>query len=258
MNLSENARAALKRVVEKFKSGDLSPVVEVARLKRGSPVPFDRWSFSNRVLAYVQSGGSTDLRGYRQWQEVNRHVKRGAKASAYILVPLTYTVEDEETGEEKRVMKGFKSVAVFAYCDTEGEPLEHDYRQTANPPPLSDAAEALGVEAIWQPLPDRLGSCSLDGERVRVGTDDPYTFFHELAHAAHARLNGGELKPGQDPEQETVAEFTAAVLMEMHGLEDRTGNAWQYIERLSDDPVIAITRALSTVEDVLGLLEEVA
>ena len=95
----------------------------------------------------------------------------------------------------------------------------------------------------------------MDGSEITLGTHDPEVFFHELAHAAHARIDG--LRPGQHTDQETIAEFTAAVLMALYGLGDRTGNAWRYIQSYSKDPLTAIQRALSTVEKVLILLEMV-
>ena len=53
---------------------------------------------------------------------MNRYVKKGAKAF-HIFVPYIKAVEDEETGEETQVLKGFLSKPVFRYEDTEGEPL---------------------------------------------------------------------------------------------------------------------------------------
>ena len=84
---------------------------------------------------------------------------------------------------------------------------------------------------------------------------DLFTFFHELAHAIHARI-AGELKGAQTAEQETVAEFTAAVLMDLYGYSDHTGNAWQYISHNAKDPLIAISKAMGTTEKVLKVLLE--
>ena len=56
-------------------------------------------------------------------------------------------------------------------------------------PPLAEAAERLGVNVTWQPLPlDRLGDCGKDGSHINVGTHDPQVFFHELAQQAKTRL----------------------------------------------------------------------
>lgn len=62
------------------------------------------------------------------------------------------------------------------------------------------------------------------------------------------------LKGGQCTGQETIAEFTAAVLMRLYGLGDRSGNCWRYIAGYAKDPLRAIVRALTTVEKVLALL----
>ena len=253
MRLSQKAKTALARVVEQFRAGDLSSMVRIIRLERqGEPLPFDRWSLSNRILAYIQTG-STDLRGYRQWQRVGRHVRKGSRA-AFILAPCTAKVTDEKTGEVVQVLRGFRSVPVFPFEATVGDPLPVYDLTPRDLPPLTDVARRLGVSVEWRVLPaDRLGSYAIDGSRIRLGTQDPAVFFHELAHAAHSRING-KLTPGQTVEQETTAEFTAAVLMHLYGLGDRTGNAWRYIEGYSKEPLVAIQRALNTVEKVLALL----
>jgi len=252
MQLSDKAQEALNQVVARFQSGDLSAVVEVVRLRRqAADAPSQSWSLSNQVLAYIQTH-SLDCRGYRQWEQVGRQVRKGARA-AWILAPITILIENED-GEKVSVVRGFKSVPVFAVHDTDGKPLPQvDYTPPILPP-LSDVARKLGVTVAWQPTPaDRLGDCDLTGQRIRVGTHDAQVFFHELAHAAHARLNG-HLRGGQHADQETIAEFTACVLMQLYGLGDRSGNAWRYIRSYNSDPIRAIAEALTTVEKVLEVL----
>lgn len=246
MNLPDKAQAALNKVVARFQSGDLSPIVEIARFE--ADVPSARWSFSNQILAFVQTG-DLDCRGYRQWQQAGRHVKKGEHA-AYILAPCTFTVKDEDNGEERTVLKGFRGVAVFGASQTEGEPLPEFAPKEL--PPLADVAADFGISVEYTPLPGRLGDCSTDGTEIRLGTADNAVFFHELGHAAHARING-ELNGGQHSDQETIAEFCSAVLMELYG-EDRTGNAWSYISGYNKDPLLAVVQAMGTVEQILGLL----
>jgi hypothetical protein len=253
MKLSDKAQAALDKVVSRFQAGDLSPVVEIIRFRRPEETPSSKWTLSNQILAYIQTG-SLDCRGYRQWQQVGRHVERGSKA-AFILAPCLVTVEDEETGGTKDILRGFRGIPVFAYHDTDGDPLAEEIDYTPKElPPLVDVAERLGISISWQPTPaDRLGDCKVDGSRINIGTHDTSVFFHELAHAAHAKVNG-RLKGGQHAGQETIAEFTACVLMQLYGIEDRSGNAWQYIANYATDPIQAIVKALTTVEKVLEVL----
>lgn len=254
MKLSAKAQRALDKVVDQFKTGDLSPVVEIARLHRSEPVPFDLWSFSNRIMAYIQTG-STDLRGYRQWQKAGRHVTKGAHA-AFILAPRIKKQENDDGEEEPRLI-GFLAVPVFPYHATDGEPLPETDFTPRKFPPLADVAQALGISTTWRPLPpDRLGDCNLAGTRINIGAHDPAPFFHELAHAIHARLDGG-LKKNRETQNETVADFTACVLMQLYDLGDRTGNTWDYISHYHKDPLVAIQKALAKVEQVLQFLEEV-
>jgi len=252
MKLSAKAQAALDRVVARFQAGDLGPLVAVARLRLSGDAPAVRWSLSNRVLAYLQTG-SLDCRGYRQWQRVGRQVRKGARA-AYILAPRTRKVTNETTGQEdqeERVMCGFLGVAVFPYEATVGDECATVAYEPAAPPPLLDVAQALGIAVAWAPLAGALGHCAADGQDLVVGSHDPAPFFHELAHAVHARL-AGRLKVGQHADQEAVSELTAAVLMELYGYGDRSGNAWQYIAGYHPDPLVAITRAIGAVEEVLA------
>ena len=255
MKLSDNAQAALDTVVQRFKAGDLSPIVELAAIAPdpSNIVPFDKWSFSNKIMAYLQTG-TTDCRGFRQWQGAGRQVRKGEKA-AYILGPIT--VKREEDGEDVLHCVGFKGIAVFADHQTDGDALPDRNLTPADLPPLHDVAETLGIAVRWAPkMGSAWGSAATDGTRVLLSSYDAPVFFHELAHSIHARINGG-LQGGQRADQETVAELTAAVLSQLYGV-DWSGNAWTYISGYnSSDPLAAITAALGTVGQVLAFLESV-
>ena len=80
---------------------------------------------------------------------------------------------------------------------------------------------------------------------------DPATFLHELAHAIHARL--GDVKPGQDPHHETVAELTACTLAAIYDL-DYTANAWRCISAYNKDPLRAIA---ATTDDVARIVQSI-
>lgn len=251
--LSKKAQVALSSVQRKFENGDLSDIIKIARIarKEGDVMPSDKWSFSNRVLAYMQTG-EFDCRGFRQWQKAGRQVKKGS-AAAFILGPIT--VQVEEDGERVVKCVGFRGIAVFSVEDTEGDDIPKFDYTPAELPPLVDVTERLGIGVKWGPTAlGSLGSSNCAGTDIKIGTEDTAVFFHELAHAAHAKIQGG-LVGGQHSDQETVAEFTAAVLMELYGMGDRSGNAWQYIGGYNSDPVRAMVKALSTVEKVLELIE---
>ncbi len=67
-----------------------------------------------------------DARGFNQWREAGRYVKKGSKAF-YILAPMFKKIREEKvsSGEitEKEILAGFRAVAVFRFEDTEGEPI---------------------------------------------------------------------------------------------------------------------------------------
>jgi len=80
-------------------------------------------------------------------------------------------------------------------------------------------------------------------------THDEATFWHELAHAAHHRVNG-TLRSGQDARQEAVAELAATVIAGLYG-SDWSGNCWRYIQSYSGDPLNLCLSVLSEVGEVL-------
>lgn len=252
MALSEKAKEAMEKVVTRFQAGDLSPLVEMSRINLPENAPAASWSFGNRVLAYAQTG-SLDCRGYRQWQAAGRQVAKG-EHSAWILGPMLITKTREQDGESEKyqALIGFKGISVFAYHQTEGEPGAFDYTPKELPP-LVDVAEALDITIRYEPLSGANGSIDSNGTKMTIGAGEWRTFFHELGHAVHARLNG-QLKGGQHADQETVAELTAAVLGAMYG-KDYTGNSWQYISAYNDDPVKALMAALDDVGKIVELIE---
>ena len=59
-------------------------------------IPSENWSLCNRLLMVI--AGTIDARGYGQWKEADRYVKKGTKA-IYIVVPYIKhkEIDDEET-----------------------------------------------------------------------------------------------------------------------------------------------------------------
>lgn len=250
--LSDKAKASLDKAVQKFQSGDLSAIVQVTAFKLPDDAPASKWSWRNRVMAFAQSG-SLDCRGFRQWKQVDRSVKKGELA-AFILRPRMK--KNADTNEKEFV--GVVGQAVFGYNQTDGDENSAVQYEPRELPPLMDVAERLGISVEYQPTAGagHLGRVNGEGTDVTLGTEDVKTWFHELAHACHARIqDNGELDLDEYDQNEVVAEFTATVLMEVYGFGDRTGNAWKYIEHYSDNPLTALNKALGDVEKVLGVIE---
>jgi len=247
--------SVLDTILEKFRTGDIPEAVALASFPK-SDVPSNKWSFMNRLIVFL--GGTCDARGFRQWKETGRRVKKGSKA-IYILVPCFDKRIDEETGEEILRLKFFKPAAVFRYEDTLGRPIEHLKLDLPEFPLLERAREwGIAVKAVP-------GNNSYNGyydsrhTEIALASPEENVFFHELAHASHERVIG-RLKPTQDPFQEIVAELSAMALCRMVGKKplDTTGNSYRYIERyargLNMSPYAACLKVLSDTEKVLNLI----
>ena len=141
--MAQNVRETLKSILEAFESGNIPEAIAYSMFPIPD-VPSCRWSVLNRISIFLS--GTADARGFRQWNDAGRHVKKGARA-IYILVPRMIKRETaSETGEaeEEEVLAGFMGKPVFRVEDTEGEPL--DYEQLELPPlPLMERAKEWGL-----------------------------------------------------------------------------------------------------------------
>ena len=222
--MNHNVKAVLDRILEKFKTGDIPEAVALASFPIPD-IPSSKWSFTNRTLMFLS--GTMDGRGFRQWKEAHRWVKKGARA-VYILVPCIKKEVDEETGEESHALRFFKSAPVFRYEDTDGKPVE--YMQTELPElPLLERAGEWGISVKAIPGNYRYrGYYQPEKREIALATPEEKTFFHELAHVSHEKVRG-KLKSGQDPLQEIVAELSAQALCNLVGKQtaDTTGNSYR-------------------------------
>ncbi|MDE1863012.1 MAG: M48 family peptidase [Thaumarchaeota archaeon] len=256
MATTTRALEELGRIVSLFSSQELPQMCAQAFIQ--SAGPSRKWSLGNKLV--MISHGTSDARGYRQWQESRRQVKKGAHA-LYILAPMIHKkkVKNEKTGEEEDLEypAGFVGIPVFRYEDTEGKPIP-EY-QPRFLPPLLDVAAKWGVKVEYGPtVRGEGGSYNLATNVIRLCQEDPDTFFHELAHKAHSTFE--KLKPVQDPEQETVAQLSACVLAKIYGY-DATSFSWNYIasyakEKTPEAVGKLCLRVLSKVERVITLILE--
>jgi len=82
--MNDKVKQVLNVILDKFKSGDIPEAVAISMYPIPE-IPSAKWSLMNRTLMFLS--GSMDGRGYKQWQQVDRFVKKGSKAF-HILVPL--------------------------------------------------------------------------------------------------------------------------------------------------------------------------
>ena len=251
MNDSEKAKACLSRIVELFKSGSIPKALAVATIPPQSDIPSAQWSLSNRVLQFLAD--TSDALGFQQWKKAGRAVKKGAKAF-HILGPKSRTItdtDDDGTEKEKVIVTGFFAIPVFRVEDTDGDPLPYE---PATPPPLADVADRFGLSVSYQTFASQYyGYYQGDSKRIVLASHDSKVFFHELAHAAHERVEG-KLTGGQVPSQEIIAELTAATLAQLYCSDANLGFSYEYVKGYAKKSKKSIERACLAVINTVGLV----
>jgi len=249
-------QSTLNAILEAFKNGDIPSKVALSSFPQAKDIPMHKWSFLNRTIVYVHN--TMDARGFNQWREVKRSVKKGSKA-LYILVPL-FSKKKNDEGEEYSVLFGYKSAPVFRIEDTEGEPMDYERLQLPELP-LIERAEEWGISV--RAIPKNLvyhGYFNEKKKEICLATKDECIFFHELAHCSHSKISC--LKGGQDPLQEIIAELSAQALCRLAGKsgDKYLGNHYLYIERyagqIGKTAYQACLQVLGETEKVLKLILE--
>ncbi len=252
-----HTRDVAERIVNAFHHPESLPkALAPIFIHRNDDVPCRKWSWHNQLL--VALCGSVDARGFRQWNDVGRSVKKGSTA-IWILAPCLKTFrERQKDGEETRrqILYGFRSVPVFAVEDTEGDALpESDdrYDTWVKDLPLIEVAEAwdinVGSYSHRGSVPLGYFRYSGNGQQaIMLAVENLATWCHELVHAADHRVT--ELK-GEKWHKEIVAELGSAILLTCHGLDYDAdlGGAYEYIQRYALDAKVSPIRACIQVLD---------
>jgi|CXWL01.1.fsa_nt_gi hypothetical protein len=167
--------------------------------KANSSIPCRRWSLQNQLICFLS--GHTDARGFRQWLEVGRHVKK-SETAFFILAPIAKrgpkVEEVDDHGEtHERFLRGqatgFRWQAVFGFDQTDGEPLppEPETRRAV------DASSILAVARGWD---------------LTTPPEDASAWARELTQAAEDRNALREARTA-----DSVGELAGAVLLEVLG-----------------------------------------
>ena len=269
MRFYGKAEQAANSIVQAFQNPAALPAaLAPIFIRRRDDVPCRTWSWSNQLIVALR--GHSDARGYRQWQEVGRHVRKGAR-SFEILVPMTKKVEREnpQTGETESAtaLIGFKSAAVFGLAQTEGEPLpeaDPEVSRWIESLPLLEVANEWGltVEA-FNGRDGKIQGRYRHGEGFALGVQNVATWAHELVHAADDQL--GSLSAFERKwSKETLAELGGAVLLTCLGHEHDAdlGGAWRYVQSWCAhdgiEPVTACQRMLKRTCDAVALILDTA
>lgn len=222
----------------------------------GVSVPCKKWSFMNQYITYMH--GTGDARGFQQWKEADRQVKKGSRA-IYILVPMLYKPKAQEEGIEEKEVHGFKAMPVFRVEDTEGKELDYVKKLREFDPaslPLIGVASALGVKVSAGLTGDAGGWFNPNDNSITMGSNNGQVFLHELSHAVDNVIPG---KSNDRAFGEVVADLSAAFLCKLYGYECNLDNANAYIRGWAGAAKGAFTfvRAMERVEKIYRHIEQV-
>jgi len=252
---TDRATVELKRIVDLFSTKSLPTTISKVLIETAGK-PSEKWSLGNKLI--MLANGTLDARGFRQWQQVGRYVKKGTRAF-YILSPNTYKIKvfNEQTKqEEERIrINGFRGTAVFRYEDTEGQSIEY---QPKTIPPLMEVAKRLGIPVNYEDtrLKGAYGYYDLEKKEIVLGTEDISTFFHELTHAVHHTIE--DLRGGQKSEHEAIAQLAACTLASLYGYNIES-QSWTYIANYAENKTVEAVgkicmRVLKKVDQILKLI----
>lgn len=151
------------------------------------------YTYSMGNLAFLLYQGVTPqpVANYQRWQEVGRHVKRGAKAF-YILRPINVKLDELDDEGNPKTITRFKPVkSVFRLEDTDGEPLpELELPEWSRERMLGNLAIELASD-----FPTYNGNVQglSEGRTIYINPVAKYpekTFFHETSHCVHGHTEG--------------------------------------------------------------------
>ena len=239
--MKESTREKVKMITEKLEQG-VKDVFTSDRYMEYLQVMgrFHRYSANNVMLITLQMPFASRVAGFKKWNELERHVKKGEKAIT-ILAPTKRKVIREvvnDKGEkemEEHQYTSFLPVSVFDVSQTEGKELP-----TICPALMGDAEEEM-IEKVKKisPVPvhyeDIPGSAkgyfSHDGYiAIREGMSGQQTLKTLLHEIAHSLLHGdeGEEKDADRETKEVQAESTAYTVCSYLGI-DTSDYSFGYI-----------------------------
>lgn len=260
MKMYGKSEECFNSILSAFERGEIPGKLSQIFIHRCDDIPCNRWSMNNQLLTAIH--GTSDARGFNQWKEAGRKVKKGGKAFS-ILMPLFFKEKNEETGKESSILYGFKSIPVFAIEETEvfdaeiwekAKKVDENAENWLKNLPLKEVADAwnIDINSYNGKEGSALGYYKYNpifgGGTIALGVQNLSTWAHELNHVADHK---NSLDTDNRRESEIIAEMGGAVLLEALGYtqEADRGGAWEYITSWSHETkekTITICNRLTT------------
>lgn len=220
---------------------------------------FYNYSFGNAMLIYIQRPDATYVKGYKAWNQIGRHVVKGAKGIG-ILCPCIRKIEvikepldtnvynDKEAEKEiKKVISGFRMGYVYDLSDTAGDDSQLPVLVTGL---LSSTDEE---KALYESLilyvskeycvqecdcGSSKGSYNLETHVISINNKIEYrqkikTLLHEYSHALDFKMHPNDDIPRN--KRELIAESTAFVVCLRLGV-DTSSYSFSYLKSWLKEP----------------------
>lgn len=257
-NFSEAVENIVQMFTEEKFPAQLARVL-IRRADNDIEKPSDRWSILNQLIM-LNTGKTTDARTYKQWNEVGRYVKKGAKAFQ-IIAPIVKKVKTEDNEDESRLI-GFRGMSVFAVENTDGKDIAiADYTPKTvdiNAEKLIKITEKLGCKVSYLPYGCKvLGTYNPSERKIILRSEDYDVLAHEVGHFLHDVTEG--INSVDRNTAEVIAELTSAVLCEMNNIHGYERQSFNYIREYSHSNdakavIKAINKVLATVEKSIAVI----
>jgi antirestriction protein ArdC len=206
---------------------------------------FHRYSVGNAILIQLQKPNATHVAGFRAWQRLGRHVKKGEHGIA-IMAPVVYRrkaqADDTDEGEnaDDELVTTFKTAYVFDISQTDGKPLPEFARAQGDPGVYLERLEGFiaekGIKLERRESLRMAEGVSTGGTILLKASLAPAEEFSVLVHElSHEMLHQD---PADRPQEKTVreaeAEAVAYVVCQGIGLDVNTASS-DYIQLYDGD-----------------------
>lgn len=202
-----------------------------------------KYSLNNLNLIYSQNENATHVMGYKAWQELDRHVNKGAKAIhivAPIIAKLTKEEKERLKTDEDYGVKGYRTIPVFDVSDTSGKELKYadDFIKSDYTTKETEKFAELEIKEVVELIESKyhvpVSFEKINDENIKgyyfpkdhsitisselTKTEQLKTLFHEFAHSQlhnkKAMQEYPELlsKPHKEAQAESVAFLTMSAL----------------------------------------------
>ena len=206
---------------------------------------FHNYSFNNSMLIHMQKPEASYVAGYKTWETMERHVRKGEKGIT-IFAPCPYKVKkpvevyDSKTGQVKRDIHGkpmmeekeityasFKAISIFDISQTEGKPLPELAQELKGEIPdymvLMDSVKEIAPVPVrfeeWDK--SKKGHYDLANKEIVIksGMSDLQTVKTAIHETAHSILHKDQAHIKDSATMEVEAESTTFIVCQHLGLD---------------------------------------